>query len=319
MKALVVNCSLRYNVGAAKLADWLRAQGHDVTVADRDPGMFATGYDLVALSVIFSWHARVARDIALRVKANSDVWAGGPGLYALASWWKRETGLECHRGLDWRFERQRGTYERTFASRGCPVGCSFCLVPAMEGRTFTLDWDFQPAPILCDNNLSALPVDFQEHIIQRYQETGTRLLDAQSGFEPASFAVDTFFRWTRILEGPWRLALDEIGEMDNTEYCLSVLRDYSPRDKQVYVLAGNEPLEACYERAQKVIEWGAEPYVQPYIALNALVRRPRVAHDWTEQKLRDFARYYNRHLWRKVPLREYRPRKHEPAPFAAVR
>ena len=45
----------------------------------------------------------------------------------------------------------------TIASRGCPVGCSFCIVPKMEGREFTLLPDFTPRPILCDNNLSALP------------------------------------------------------------------------------------------------------------------------------------------------------------------
>jgi hypothetical protein len=63
------------------------------------------------------------------------------------------------------------------------VGCWFCIVPKIEGSDFTFDWDFQPAPVLCDNNLSALPVEYQEHIIRRYQETGVRLMDAQSGFE----------------------------------------------------------------------------------------------------------------------------------------
>src|SRR6201999_1918492 len=118
------------------------------------------------------WHALVAREIAMRVKDRCEVWVGGPGMFALKHWWTQQTGLAVVQGLDSRFERQRGQYRMTFASRGCPVNCAFCIVPRVEGVTFTLDWDFIPAPILCDNNLSALPIDFQAHIIRRYQETG---------------------------------------------------------------------------------------------------------------------------------------------------
>ena len=38
-----------------------------------------------------------------------------------------------------------------------------------EGREFTLRPDFQVRPILCDNNLSALPAEYQKHIIDRYR------------------------------------------------------------------------------------------------------------------------------------------------------
>ncbi len=56
MRTLVVNVSSRlYNLGAHKLADWRRSQGDAVTLCDGDPGPLLTrGYDLVALSVIFS-------------------------------------------------------------------------------------------------------------------------------------------------------------------------------------------------------------------------------------------------------------------------
>ena len=40
------------------------------------------------------------------------------------------------------------------------------------------------------------------------------------------------------------------------------------------------------------------------------------SHLWTNQKLADVARFYNRHLWRSLDLHEYKPRKHE-ACFAA--
>ena len=72
----------------------------------------------------------------------------------------------------------------TIASRGCPVGCWFCIVPAMEGKNFTLIPDFPVRPILCDNNLSALDPKYQDHIVSRYVAEGVPLTDANSGFEP---------------------------------------------------------------------------------------------------------------------------------------
>lgn len=321
MNAAVINCSApHYNLGAHKLADWLCEQGYTITRLDGDPGLFAYGYDLVCLSVIFSWHAPIARNIALRVRGQSDVWAGGPGLFALWAWWKQETGIPAQRGIDQRFESQRGQYKMTFASRGCPVNCSFCIVPRLEGLEFTLDWGFVPAPVLCDNNLSALPVEFQEHIIRRYQETDMRLGDANSGFEPRYFDEGTYQRWKPILRGPWRFAFDEQREASDVERMMRILSSESSKRKRVYVLIGNEPIASCYERAMRVIEWGGEPWCQFVLPLNWLgdpaAIRPRF--DWTYRLGRDFARYFNRHLYKYVPIREYNHRQHEPPPFSEV-
>lgn len=318
MQAVVVNCSKGYyNLGAQKLGAWLVEQGWTVEHVSGDPGLFLPPADLYALSVTFSWHAPLARDVALRVKDRAEVWAGGPGLFALGKWWRDETGRPAVRGLDPRFELQRGNYRMAFASRGCPVNCSFCIVPRLEGTAFTLDWEFEPAPILCDNNLSALPVEFQEHIIRRYQASGVVLQDANSGFEPRTFDEGTYRRWGAILRGPWRFAFDTLDEGQFVEPMMRVLRDVPARRKRVYCLIGNEPMVACYERAQKIIEWGGEPYVQRLMPLNALDRHQyKVAFDWTPTLLGDFARYYNRFIWRKVPIVAYQNRRHEAPPFA---
>ncbi len=321
-QALVLNCSApHYNLGAHKLADWLPGQGYAVTSMDGDPGLWGLGADLVCLSVLFSWHAPLARDIALRMQDQADVWAGGPGLFALAHWWKQETGLEMVRGLDARFDRQRGRYKMTFASRGCPVNCSFCLVPRLEGITFSFDPEFIPAPVLCDNNLSALPVEYQEHIIARYQAFGQPLLDANSGFEPRSFDEDTYHRWRPILRGPWRFALDEMRELADVHRMMGVLKDVSASRKRVYCLVGNEPITACYERALKIIEYEGEPFCQYILPLNWLgdPAKIRSRFDWTYQLGKDFCRYFNTYGWRSYPIWEYQPRTYEPPPFALLK
>lgn len=320
-RALVVNCSKgHFNLGAAKLADWLRAEGYAVDEWSGDPGAFSFGYDLVALSVIFSWHAPIARDVAVRVLSTSVVWCGGPGMTALVKWWHSETGLDCTPGIDARFDRQRGAYPYTFASRGCPVGCWFCVVPKLEGLAFTLDWEFRPAPVLCDNNLSALPDDFQDHIIARYHAEGVQLLDCNSGFEPRSFTPATFERWRGRFKGAWRFAFDEQRERPEVDAMMKILAGEKPRKKQVYVLVGNEPIASCLDRARQVIAWGGEPHCQFVLPLNWLgdpdAIRPR--HDWTYRLGRDFCRYFNTKGWRSYPIAEYRPRVHEPAPFAGL-
>lgn len=319
MKALVVNCSPGYNLGANKIISYLRGNGHIVDFQTGDPGIFAYGYDVVYLSVVFSWHAPIAREIALRMKGNSDIECGGPGMFALGNWWQRETGLNSQIGLDDRFEKQPGDYKMTFASRGCPVGCWFCIVPKLEGTDFTYYWDFQPAPFLCDNNLSALPVEFQEHIIKRYWETGVKLLDANSGFEPRTFDEGTYRRWKPIMRGPWRFALDDMRELEDVRRMMAILKDEPQKKKRVYVLIGNEPIEQCYERVMKVIEWGGEPHCQPVIKLNALEKKPMIKHDWTALKLIDMARWANRWLWRTVPLSEYSNRENEAPLFAGTK
>ena len=319
-QAVVVNVSRGYyNLGAHKLFDWLQAQDYQVDYFDGDPGLFLPTCDLLALSVIFSWHAPIARDITMRVLGRSEVWCGGPGMFALGKWWKQETGLDCQHGLDSRFERQRGAYRMTFASRGCPVNCYFCIVPRLEGTDFTLDWDFQPAPILCDNNLSALPAEFQCHIIARYRETQTQLIDANSGFEPRTFDREVYLRWKPLLRGPWRFAFDTLDEEQWVKPMMEILSEVPPSRKRVYCLIGNEPIAACQERARKIIAWHGEPYCQPYTLLNALRREDyKIAFDWTVERLKDFARYYNRWLYRTVPLAEYKPRRNMSATFAGM-
>lgn len=305
-RAAVINLSHpHYNLGARKLATWLQSQGWEVEELERDPGLFLIGFDLVCVSAIFSWDVPKGVDLAVR-KREYEVWAGGPAFLQMATWWKEQTGLDATKGLDYRFERQRGNYRMTFAARGCPVGCFFCGVPELEGKTYSLDWEFQPTPILCDNNLTDEPVDFQEHIVKRYRDTGISLLDANSGFEPKNFTEETYQRWKPILRGPWRFGYDYLPEGAAAKRMLKILRSEPANKKRVYVLIGNEPVDACLQRATEVIELGGEPYCQPYLLKTCTDRHDFVIrYDWTSERLSAFTRFYNRFLFRNLKLQDY--------------
>lgn len=247
------------------------------------------------LSVAFTWKLNEAFTRAVWYRSlGYKVRAGGPGIFTRKHYLAEVAEL----GGNIPDAVAQHNPMATIASRGCPVGCWFCIVPKMEGKAFTLLPDFPVRPVLCDNNLSALPDDYQEHIIARYLAEKVPLLDANSGFEPRTFDEAVYARWKRINRGPWRFAYDDAAERPFVERVMRMLKAVPARRKRVYVLIGNEPVDACLERLKEVIAWGGEPHAQPYIKLNALERRPHVRFDWTEQKLRDMARWANRYLWK---------------------
>lgn len=84
-----------------------------------------------------------------------------------------------------------------------------------------------------------------------------------------------------------------------------VLKDVSPRKKQVYTMIGHEPFDVCMDRIRKVIASGGEPYAQPFIKLNSLTKEPAIRHNWTPLLLRQVQRWVNRHLWRTVRFEDY--------------
>jgi len=148
------------------------------------------------LSVAFTWELDRAYSMALFARAlGKRVVSGGPALFLVKMQHMLTDVSEI--GTHYPDAVAKHNPLATFASRGCPVGCGFCIVPAMEGREFTLLHDFPVRPVLCDNNLSALPADYQDYIIARYAETGTPLLDANSGFaECRAWAVEIRLRRT---------------------------------------------------------------------------------------------------------------------------
>lgn len=266
--------------------------------------------DTAYLSVVFSWRLPDAYSRAMFYRAQGlKVRAGGPAVFSLPDYLRDVAdtvgitdALIHHNPL------------ATMASRGCPgMGteeqpkpCTFCIVWKMEGTRFTFIPDFTPRPILVDNNLSALPVNYQEYIIEKYKKFDVLLQDCNSGFEPVTFDEGTYRRWSAIYAGAWRFGYDTLKERDNVYRMFQVLKDVPARRKRVYVLIGNEPFEACYQRVREVIEWGGEPHCQPFMDLNTLVKRARPRYDWTENKLSDMARWANRFLWRKVKFEDYR-------------
>lgn len=276
------------------------------------------------LSVAFTWKLDEAYSRALFAKAcGQRVIAGGPALFLVKM--QHELADVAEYGKVYPDVVTKHNPDATIASRGCPGKgteedpdpCNHCIVPKMWGTKFTLIHDFPVRPILCDDNLSALPADFQDHIIRRYQDAGVKLRDANSGFEPVTFTPDVYARWKPLVNaggGPWRFGYDEMAEATQVRRVMAMLANEPQKRKRVYVLIGNEPFAECMGRIQEVIDAGCEPHVQPYMKLTALEKRPWVRFDWTEQRLQDVARWANGWVWKRAPFAEYDRHRKNTAP-----
>jgi hypothetical protein len=96
-----------------------------------------------------------------------------------------------------------------------------------------------------------------------------------------------------------------MGERKDSIRVMHMLRDEPQSRKRVYVLIGNEPFDQCMQRIQETIDNGCEPHVQPLMKLAALDKKPWVKYDWTEQLLKDVARWANGWVWKKAAFSDY--------------
>lgn len=307
MKAFVITVddSPKASLGAQKLANWLRRTGwecvesNDLTILDR-------GADLYAFSIIFSWHLPRAVHLAKWAKHwGAEVWVGGPAVsfhVDNARYVEEEIGVKPHRGIDERFEREPGKYSMVYFSRGCPAytpACGNCPVPFIEGNKFRFYPDADPAALLLDNNLSALPDDYQEHIIQRYLEVWPkhRRVDANSGFEPHSFTEKTLVRWQKFPLACWRFGYDDITERHQALEMMKLLTAYGYKGEKVrvYTMIGNEPIDVCHQRMREVISFGFHPWPQRLRPLNWLGPKGTLPckFDWDEPTLIAYQRFYS--------------------------
>lgn len=104
--------------------------------------------DTLYLSVAFTWKipaayqkAQFARQMGMKVIAGGPALAIPQNRAHLAD--VAEYAWTCPDAI------ARHNPQATFASRGCDQGCVNCIVPFLEGRTFTLKPDFPVRPILC--------------------------------------------------------------------------------------------------------------------------------------------------------------------------
>jgi hypothetical protein len=213
MKAYLFNASTKYyNRGLVALSYWLQEHDYQVQISTRPPDLFTLDADLFAFSAVFTWDLPRLVEWVNGIRGLGEVWIGGPAPSAMPRFVKQQTGIKPVVGVDPRFERQTGKYKMTRTSRGCPVGCSFCIVPKVDGTVMLEYSDFSPAPVIMDDNILACSIGHQERVIEKLLGQDYRAVDFNSGFEPHYFTWEAFKRFNRLPLKFWRLAFDELSE-----------------------------------------------------------------------------------------------------------
>lgn len=255
----------------------------------------------VYLSVVFSWQLAEAWRRAVWLKAEGyRVRAGGPAVALNPDYLAdvAEIGGEVP-------ALRRHNANATKTSLGCPRRCSFCGAWRVEDFQELDDWE--PRPLVCDNNLLACSRRHFDRVMDRLKPVPG--VDFNQGLDPRLLTDYHAERLVELNLKVIRLSWDDVGLESQFMSAYDELRRVGvPKKKiRVYVLIGFEdtPTDALY-RLEKVRGLGVWPFPMRYQPLDAARRNEYVAPGWTERKLRDFMRYWSRLWWLGgVPFSEY--------------
>jgi hypothetical protein len=256
------------------------------------------------LSVVFSWNLPDAyqravwlRTQGLRVRAGGPAVTMNPGYLAdVAECGGKVNALPYHNS------------QATFTSRGCIRRCSFCAVPKIEGDLHELeDHEWEPRPIVCDNNLLACSWSHFAHVIERLYPI--KQVDFNQGLDARLLTTEHAQLLATLNLYCIRLAWDNTHDeaLFRRAFAMLVKAGIPERKIRVYVLFGfrDTPDDALY-RLETIRGLGGLPNPARYQPLDAMRRNEYVAPGWSDAELTRFMRYwYNLRITSKVPFAEF--------------
>lgn len=261
----------------------------------------------VYLSVVFTWDLPEARKKALQAKMlGLDVKAGGPAVKLMPDF--LSDVAECNGEQVPALKRHNSN--ATVTSRGCIRRCPFCAVPRIEG-TITELYDWEPMPIVCDNNLLACSKAHFARVIDRLKPI--QGVDFNQGLDVRLLTTHHAQRLSE-LDCMVRLAFDSVSYESAFMGAYEKLRaaGFPKSCIRVYVLIGfqDTPEDALY-RLRTVANLGIDPNPMRFQALDALTKSNHVGEHWTHSELGRYMRYWaNLRYTRSVPFEEWDGQKH---------
>lgn len=256
------------------------------------------------LSVPFTWLLPEARQMAEAHKGP--VVAGGPAVDLMPAYLRdvaktgvRDAGfspvppLLFHNPL------------ATFTTRGCPNSCPFCAVPRIEGEFRELsEWD--PRPVLCDNNLLAATWGHLKRVVDRLKVLPA--VDFNQGLDARLFKQKHAWLFADLQRPKIRFAFDHPNMEGPVKDAVDLARTHGLKDIGIYVLiCYDETPEEAVHRLETVRSWGIWPNPMRFQPLDALAKNTHLGPGWTEFRVLRVMKYYSRLRWFKhIPFEEFR-------------
>ena len=264
------------NLPLMKLSAWHKQQGDTVEWYDTWNGLFAP-YDVVYMSKVFSF----SPDYTQPIYAN-EVHRGGTG-YCITNENGREIfHKELNHNLPDEIEHIYPDYSIYpdfkdtafgFLTRGCPRGCSFCIVKDKEGlcsrkvADLSEFWDGQKNIELLDPNLLASK-EWEELLQQLIDSKAT--VNFNQGLDIRMMNDRKAEMLSKIPIKAIHFAWDRYEDKDLIQPKFKIFREKSSiraKDLQVYCIVGDKErrvLDSDLERIYWLRDNGYAPYVMIY-------------------------------------------------------
>lgn len=299
------------NLPLMKISAWHKQRGDSVEWYDPISGIVQK-YDKVYMSKVFSF----TQDYCLPIYAD-EIEKGGTG-YCIETVDGREIfHKELNKDLPYEIEHIYPDYslypEQTadtaygFLTRGCPRGCSFCIVKDKEGlcshkvADLSEFWNGQKNIELLDPNI--LAAKEWEELLQQLIDSKARV-NFNQGLDIRFMTEKKADMLSLIPINNIHFAWDRIEDKNMIQPKFKVFREKSKiraKDLQVYVLVGDREqrvLDTDLERIYWLRDNGYAPYVMIYDKYDL----PK------HHELKDLQRYVNNRFifWNVKTFEEYR-------------
>lgn len=260
------------------------------------------------ISIVFTWQLPQAYSLCVWYSQQGyKVRAGGPAVKLMPEYLNSVADISGEI-IALPYHNPQATY----TSRGCIRQCDFCAVPQIEGDLIELE-NWEPKPIICDNNLLACSKKHFDAVIDRLKPL--RDIDFNQGLDARILSPHHITRLKELELKILRFAWDNVGlESVLLSAIDSILKAGFPKSKlRVYILFNykDTPDDALY-RCETLKNMGIFPNVQRYQPLNSLQKDSYISLNWNGQLLKDFTRYWSRQLisgLKAIDFAEYNPHK----------
>jgi hypothetical protein len=217
----------------------------------------------VFISVVFTWHRKIAESIALGWKELfADVRIGGPAY--------DDPGGEFTPGM---FLKDGCT----ITSRGCPKRCGWCSVPKREGAIKELS--IKPGWIVQDNNLLACSERHIRAVFDMLRDQDRRIF-FNGGLDKHYLRDWHRSLFDSIKIGELWFACDTSNDLPHLERAAKILDGISIDKLRCYTMIGydNETTDDADRRCARVYELGFLPFCQLFQPINAPLKT--YSEDW---------------------------------------